>query len=198
MRYSIKNWHTEKRTYTFGVPTWYSNFHLGLDIILPWRTNIYAPEGGYAKYYRGEQGGRTMMLTTDRYVYRFLHLSRAIKIRNVKEGDLIAQTDSTGWSSRGHLHIDISNKPFQLSNKNNFVDPEIVFPKMEYVIDKSGNQWLLLPLINSAFAIADITELEVLTGNGLSGSPRLIDKINNNFTVYPLIRRERLKDLLNL
>lgn len=125
--YPLKNWHTLKRGYTFGVPTFYSDFHLGLDIIVPEGTQIFAPEAGDVTTMEGSEGGLTVWLKTKKHLYRFLHLSELPKEGSVKAGAIIGKTGNTGQSSGPHVHIDISKGELRLGERENFIDPEAFF-----------------------------------------------------------------------
>lgn len=124
--------------YAFGVPTFYNDFHLGVDYEAPNGTNLYAPEDGQIiNRLTGQAGGLTLWLKgKSGYTYRFLHL-RDFQVINgalVKEGQLIAHCDNTGTSTSDHLHLDITKPGLTIdpSKKNNFVDPE------KYIWDTVG------------------------------------------------------------
>src|SRR5579883_1902182 len=94
--------------YTFGVKTFYSNFHLGCDYKAD-KSELYAPFNGTVQTTVGIQGGNTILFRPDNQdiLIRFMHLDRFLKTGHVKEGDLIAITDNTGVTTKPHLHIDI-------------------------------------------------------------------------------------------
>jgi hypothetical protein len=48
-----------------------------------------------------------------------------------------------------------------------------------------------------AFSIGDETELKFLKESGLTGEPERINKLDG-YTIYPLVRQERLRDIFNL
>lgn len=111
--------------YTFGQPTFYSNFHLGTDYVADYN-KLYAPFDGEVSTSVGPQGGKTIQFkpVNQDVVIRFLHLEQFIKVGTVQAGDLIARTGNTGASTGPHLHLDISKHSLDLSNINNFIDPE--------------------------------------------------------------------------
>ena len=129
MRYPLDNWHALHFGYTFGMPTHYSNFHLGLDVIVPNGTALYAPEDGrIVSTLTGKELGKTIQfLGKSGVLWRFGHLSTMALVGECKEGMVIGSTDTTG-SLAGkipHLHFDISkNGKLELLNRANFIDPE--------------------------------------------------------------------------
>lgn len=155
MRYPLENWLTLGRGYKFGVPTSYSNFHLGTDVMCPIGTLIYAPSDGIVTGMVGAQGGNTIHLKTPTHLIRFLHLSKFVKTGPVKEGELIALSGNTGQSTGPHLHTDISKGILNLNNTSNFVDPE-VFYKPQDTFDK---KILVEKLIEVETRIAEIKKL---------------------------------------
>jgi len=113
--------------YKFGVPTFYSKFHLGVDYGKE-GMDVFAPFDGtvvLATY--GQEGGNTLWFKPDNrdVIIRFLHLSQFIVYTGkVAEGIRIAVTGNTGHSTLGHLHLDISRKKVDINNPKNFIDPE--------------------------------------------------------------------------
>lgn len=128
MRYPIDNYKTTKKGYHFGDLTFYNAKHLGLDLIVPTGTPVYAPTDGLiiSKMTRREGGLTVWFQDSARKLWRFLHLSKFANGFQVKEGAIIAYTGNTGTLSKGaHLHFDISkNNKLQLNNFSNFIDPE--------------------------------------------------------------------------
>lgn len=98
----IYDW-TVRRGYTFGVPTFYNSFHVGLDLIVPQGTIIVAPTSGIAVPSFGPQGGNTITLGD----IRFMHLSKFRKTGVVKKGDILGESGDTGLSTAPHLHVDV-------------------------------------------------------------------------------------------
>jgi len=111
--------------YRHGQKTFYNAAHLGIDILVPEMTPVYAPEDGVISTFFGTQGGQWMTLSTDRAVHRFAHLKQYVakKGQVVKKGQLIAYTGGkkgawySGNSNAPHVHWDI-----EVEGK--FVDPE--------------------------------------------------------------------------
>lgn len=126
MRYPLQNWNGLRRGYVFGQKTYYNNFHLGVDLICPSGTPIYAPTNGYAKGVYGKQGGNTIHFTNERLI-RFMHLSGFGKTGYVKEGEIIGYTGNTGMSSTPHVHIDVSKGKILILQGWNFINPEGYF-----------------------------------------------------------------------
>jgi murein DD-endopeptidase MepM/ murein hydrolase activator NlpD len=112
--------------FSFGVPTFYSNFHLGVDYGTE-GMELHAPFDGKVLTSYGHDGGNTIYFypTGHKEMIRFLHLDHFIKTGWVNMGDVIAITGNTGVSTRPHVHIDISkNGSLDLNNLSNFKDPE--------------------------------------------------------------------------
>lgn len=126
--YPLKEWTTLPRGYKFGEQTWYSKNHLGVDIICPEKTPVYAPFDGYViRAFKGNQGGYTCWFTPyhDSVIIRFLHLYGLPPILgNVAKGDIIAYTGNTGMSTAPHLHTDISRDELKINDFTNFINPE--------------------------------------------------------------------------
>lgn len=117
--------------YTFGVKTYYSDFHLGVDYCANFDI-LYAPFDGTIEHFQGTQGGLTIWFRPDGQdvLIRFLHLSQILVTGHVKEGTQIAVTGDSGTTSPpgkppyAHLHLDISKHNLDLKNTGNFIDPE--------------------------------------------------------------------------
>lgn len=127
--YPLQDWKQLRRGYTFGQKTHYNDFHIGLDVMAPSWTKLFAPSDGNVVTGIGSQGGNTVYLHVagGDYLVRFLHLAKFAKTGPVKEGDLIGYTGNTGLSTGPHLHVDVSRKQLKLYDRNNFVDPERYF-----------------------------------------------------------------------
>src|SRR6185369_6974849 len=115
--------------YTFGEPTFYSKFHLGIDYKAD-KTPIYAPFDGTIiqtiPASQAPQGGNTLWFKPDNQdvIIRFLHLKSFSAKGHVTEGQQIAVSDNTGISDKPHLHLDISKHAVNIYDKSNFIDPE--------------------------------------------------------------------------
>lgn len=121
----LRNFKKLKRGYTFGVPTFYNNFHTGLDLIVPVGTPLYAPFNGTASKSYGPQGGNRIDFKVDNGdVIRFLHLSKYGKIGVVKEGELIGYSGNSGVvTNTPHVHMDTTvNGKLVDPDKYNFMD----------------------------------------------------------------------------
>lgn len=130
--YPLDNWNNLKKTYTFGVKTFYNDFHLGVDFVVPEGTFIYAPSDGHVTETYGQQGGNTIHFRDSKNnIIRFLHLHGVTKTGEVREGDVIGLTGNTGVSTAPHVHIDVSKNKLDLSDRNNFIDPLQYFIYME-------------------------------------------------------------------
>lgn len=121
----IVDWDKYERGYKFREKTWYSQYHLGLDICCPSWTPLYAPFNGVSKDNSFTEGGNVIDFYANGYVFRMMHLAKISKTGEVKEGELIGYTGNSGTLTTGsHLHIDISKNSVQINNINNFLDPE--------------------------------------------------------------------------
>jgi GH25 family lysozyme M1 (1,4-beta-N-acetylmuramidase) len=130
MIYPLTNWTTARRGYTFGQKTWYNTRHIGLDVIVPKGTSVYAwrdIEITFAQY--GYQGGYQCWVKDKGKLVRLLHLQKLPLKGKFKQGQAIAYTGNTGAFTTGaHVHIDCSrNGKLELYNFSNFIDPEIYF-----------------------------------------------------------------------
>jgi len=129
MRIPIDNYEKTPKGYHQGDKTFYSDWHLGIDLIIPIGTPIYAPTNGTAKYSYGNEGGNTISFTDERgMLHRFLHLNTWSDKKEFKEGERIAYSGNSGSVSKGfgHLHWDLSkNGKLELNNRANFLNPEL-------------------------------------------------------------------------
>jgi len=143
-------------------------------------------------------------------IYYHLKDKNVIKGDKVKEGQVIGTANNTGKYTTGdHLHFGL--KPLKRLSDGTFVnleqgngyagsiDPGPYFPNndMLYVIS-DGDQYLINERLKLALSIGDEAELNILKANGLQGHPDSVsgDYIKQ-FVVYPLVRKDRLKDILN-
>jgi len=121
----IYNWDSVARGYRFKQKTWYSTYHLGLDLITPVGIPVMAPFDGTSMVGSFIQGGNVVNYSANGYVFRFMHLSSIVKTGSCKAGDIIGYTGNSGTFTSGpHLHVDISKGSVQVNNINNFVDPD--------------------------------------------------------------------------
>lgn len=124
--YPINNYKYVRRGYTHGQKTTYSNFHLGVDLIVPTGTPIYAPTDCVVTTSVGTEGGNTIYATFNGLVMRCLHLSKFAQKGNAKKGQIIGYSGNTGSLTTGpHIHLDLSPAPFNLNRpKAQFLDPD--------------------------------------------------------------------------
>lgn len=132
MRKPLKQWETLKRTYRHGDKTYYTDRHLGVDIICPVGVSVFAPadgeivlsdklgQGGHTIHYRFKVGDKT-------YFMRLLHLSERMPLGRYKMGDKLGKTGNSGLSTAPHLHCDMSHNTLSLHDFDNFIDPEEFF-----------------------------------------------------------------------
>lgn len=141
MQYPLKNWQSAKRGYNFGDKTFYSDHHLGVDIIVPEGTDILAPADSEIIFSKeGEQGGNTIWVAFQDKLYGYLvmrcmHLRKLTPKGKYQEGEVIGHTGNTGKFTQGpHLHLDISRGKVSIKDFNNFIDPE------EFFIERTTSQ----------------------------------------------------------
>jgi len=137
----IKNFKNLRRGYRFGQMTFYKTKHLGLDIIAPLGTPVYAwKDLGIINSLFGTDGGNQAYIRVSggKELIRIMHLQKKPLKGSYKEGEIIAYVGNTGKYTTGpHLHIDISKSgTLNLGNLANFEDPE------EYFINLSKNDML--------------------------------------------------------
>ena len=104
----------------FSPITGRPEFHDGIDIAVPIGTPVAAPRDGYVLAVGYSPSfGRVLRLThDDGYISFFAHLN-SIAVRTgdrVQQGETIAYSGNTGWSTGPHLH-------FSLFRNGQFVDP---------------------------------------------------------------------------
>lgn len=166
--------------YRFGQKTFYSDHHLGLDLVCPSNTPVYAPTAGVVTNVIGKEGGNTAHLkASDGTFQRFMHLSRFGKTGQVSEGDIIGYVGSTGsLSTAPHLHWDLSKGTLKLNDFSNFIDPETYAKQTKAIPDMnqrlfvhpSGN--IVLREGGKNYAVDSPRDLDILwESKGLNPSP---------------------------
>ena len=122
--YPIKEWKTARRGYVHGQKTSYSAHHLGVDLIVPEMTKIFAPSDGDVTWFVGKEMGNTLFFRPDNkdVLMRFGHLRSFMLKGKVKKGDFIGLSGNTGTLTTGaHIHLDISKHALLLNNFSNFI-----------------------------------------------------------------------------
>jgi len=134
MRYPLKNWKRLKRGYSFGAKTFYSDFHLGTDYLVPDGTPVFAPlKCEIVKVGNFPEGGNTIHVKMMEKEYgllvmRLMHLSKVFPLGKYKAGEILGRTGNTGSLTRGpHLHIDLSRGKVKTGVCKNFIDPDKFF-----------------------------------------------------------------------
>lgn len=126
--YPLANWASLRRGYKFRERTWYTRYHLGLDLIAPAWTPVYAPFDGVivASGYTAAQGNHVHFKPDhENTIFRFMHFVKPGRARGkVSKGEIIGYVGTTGMSTGNHLHVDISKDFVNIYNINNFLDPE--------------------------------------------------------------------------
>lgn len=132
MIYPLANWQKLKRGYLFKQKTFYSPAHLGLDLIVPVNTPIFAWQNlTVIKSCFGVDAGYTAFIKVpnNKRLFRLIHLEHLPGVGSYKEGEIFARSGKSGKLCKGaHLHIDISkNGVLNLKDLSNFEDPELYF-----------------------------------------------------------------------
>jgi murein DD-endopeptidase MepM/ murein hydrolase activator NlpD len=132
MKEPIKQWKELKKGYRFKERTFYNSAHIGLDVIAPEGTPIFAWQDlEVISSVFGRDGGNTIFVKcpNNKRLFRLMHLQFSILPGKYKEGQILAQVGNTGRLTTGaHLHLDISKDGnLKLNDINNFEDPEIYF-----------------------------------------------------------------------
>ncbi|BCS82258.1 M23 family metallopeptidase [Anaerocellum diazotrophicum] len=105
----------------FSFPTWGvltsrfgyrgREFHEGIDIAVPWGSNVYAADGGIVEFvgWLGGYGKLIIINHQNGYKTYYGHLSRFLVSpgQKVAKGQLIAKSGSTGRSTGPHLHFEV-------------------------------------------------------------------------------------------
>lgn len=83
------------------------NYHPGTDYRTPTGTPVRAPVRGFVRWlWSNSYGNVAALVRPNGDVIWFAHNSRAGKTGNVNQGDVIAYTGNTGWSTGPHSHIE--------------------------------------------------------------------------------------------
>ncbi|WAM31750.1 peptidoglycan DD-metalloendopeptidase family protein [Caldicellulosiruptor naganoensis] len=106
-RFSFPAWGT--LTSRFGYRG--RGFHEGIDIAMPWGSNVYAADGGVVEF-TGWSGGYGKLIIINHqngYQTYYGHLSKILVSpgQKVAKGQLIAKSGSTGRSTGPHLHFEV-------------------------------------------------------------------------------------------
>ena len=102
----IKSYYGYRKNPQTGV----NEFHRGLDISVPYGTNVYASQSGTvtATSYSTDYGNYVVIEDSKGYMTKYAHLSsRYVSYgQTVEHGQLIGRTGSTGSITGSHLHIE--------------------------------------------------------------------------------------------
>ena len=132
MTYPLENYFGLKRTYRHGQKTFYSPKHFGVDIIVPVGTPVVAwDDVKVINRLVGSQGGMTLWVEWNGYIFRFLHLSEHGRIGSYKKGQLLGKTGNTGKSSAPHVHVDAWGKKGVTLKFEDCLDPDVIFKREE-------------------------------------------------------------------
>lgn len=95
--------------------------HLGVDIVLKTGNPVYSSGNGYVVFadYTSEDGYMMIINHSDDYVTVYKHCSLLLKKQRdyVTQGELIALSGNTGYSTGPHLHFEIWRKGVPLDPK---------------------------------------------------------------------------------
>ncbi len=189
--------------------------HNGIDFRGKRGTPVYAAHSGkviYAQEFHSITGkGIKILDETKTFATLYCHCDELLVSagESVSEGQIIAKMGNSGsdyFYMAVHLHFGLyeTDKNGVTINTNNgyngAIDPLPYFAAekfMDYII-VGTEQYLYYQSLNIAFNIGDPTELGKLQLQGLSGEPIKKDKLPDKCLVYPLISKDRLKDLFGL
>lgn len=182
--YPLKDWKNLKRGYLFRQPTFYKTEHLGLDIICPEGTPIYAwKDLGYSDNAKRFTRGISSPYQDQRWqgTYPDYALTGITQKRFLqRRRDYCLYRQHRKYSKAPHLHIDVSkNGKLELNNINNFIDPEVYFSNLnnmlELTIDKNNVQYLADTSTHIAIEIADLEQLAEIKAHYNFGEPLKFD-----------------------
>lgn len=156
--------------YLYGVPTFYSNFHLGVDFVCPKGTPVIAPEAGEIVFVgNGKEGGKTIhLLGVSGTLTRYLHLNAILVVKGEKilPGKRIGTVGNTGALSKGdHLHFDcwITGK-LDLTYRKGLVNPiEWLTEEDDMTLDRETAKTLIKRLYgyNGTGLLRRVTDPEI-------------------------------------
>jgi len=110
--------------YRYSPITGAREFHDGVDIAIPEDTPLVAPRYGYvtATGFSESFGWFVRIAHSDYYESFFAHLNHVPLTvgERVEQGQRVAYSGNTGWSTAPHLH-------FSLFNNGQFLDPQDYF-----------------------------------------------------------------------
>jgi murein DD-endopeptidase MepM/ murein hydrolase activator NlpD len=188
--------------YLHGSKTFYNAAHIGIDILVPEMTPLYAPESGRVTRVWGIQGGQWLYLDTGRARHRFAHLKQynIVTGQQVKRGDIIALTGGakgawySGNSTAPHVHWDISYE-------GRYVDPLTYNLKEDLETVRKGinqnfrNQFKREPIKDdNSYWLSRIGQPEPF---GINSSMDLIDKMKYWNAQGEAAWKEERKKVLN-
>jgi murein DD-endopeptidase MepM/ murein hydrolase activator NlpD len=121
-----------------------SRMHAGQDFEVPYGTEVYATGDGTVIESGWNSGGFGNCIVIDhgyglQSVYGHLSEIKVVKGLNVKRGDLIGLSGSSGLSSGPHLHYQIDQLG-QAINPNHFINNEMSFEEYNEMIQAFGSK----------------------------------------------------------
>lgn len=142
--------------------------------------------------------GRETWTEDDKKSGRGSHLHMSIRL--LKENPQATGEAKRVYGAKTYEILDYSNGYKGYINPLPFFQYKLTFnpiqKTMRYVIDTKNDQYLVYDPLKIAFAIGDELELKRLKESGLTGEPERVSKLTG-YLIYPLIERERLRDLFN-
>lgn len=118
--FPLKHFTTNTLYSKFGYRT--EGFHNGCDFAVPTGSTVIASDSGKViNVSSGGLGGIQIIIQHDNeYMTAYLHLSATlVKVNDfVKQGQIIAKSGNTGYSTGAHLHFSIYDL-----KKNEYIDP---------------------------------------------------------------------------
>jgi len=179
-----------KQPYPQGWGSLTGQPHLGLDLMTPVGTPLFAHFDGKITNSVGVEGGNTVILSNSRYSVRCLHLSKFVNPGNVKKGAIIGYTggakgeEGSGTSSGPHVHVDCWNGKVNIKDFSQTIDPDDFFTELKVLVigDKEYDFKDLIadnPYINLTQKIVNLTPKWITNGKG----ERIIDPVWADFNL---------------
>lgn len=179
--------------YDYGVPTSYSQAHLGVD----WRARyipLYAPKSGKVikTIANAPAGGNTMYFQPngETTVIRWLHLDKFLVGPgvSVSEGEQLAVTGNTGKSDLPHLHEDIWPKGQVTLHFGDTTNPHNYYKQSSLTNDDMLRtyQGTIYALVAGYWVAVATSYQDFLTDFGNQSAPEMTEA---QFKAFPVNKR---------
>lgn len=146
-------------TQPFGVPEKGSAFglHSGIDYGCPTGTPVYACISGTVSTVTNDQyHGNVVDIENGGKWYRVMHLQRfVVTSGHVNEGDLIAYSNNTGFSTGPHLHWDVRTQ-YTPTSFAAFINPLTLLKEAEVPITEDNMYSLIRGILGREPTLAEM------------------------------------------